>query len=756
MTFKNKTFKDIVLAVFIGFCILCFFFKKPLFSPSDYIFSKSGDGVKNYYTFAYFAENDRDFHFSGMNYPYGEFSLYTDNHPILAEFVSFIHRHVVDLSDHTTGIINILSLLSFLLTIWIFVLIFKEFNIQGIWAIIGSVLITFLTPQTIRLISHYSLSYSFMFPLVWLLLIRISKQRRVLLNTLILSVFLLFASMIHTYHLFMSLCFMSAYILVLVIRKRRFKAPSPQILLALMFSGLSFFLFTNIYDAIDDRPQSPFGLSSYTITTGGTFLPYNSSLSRFISETTGQEHTKPESHGYIGMASIIILLTIIFQLIRSLLRKRERKPKVTSDILNYVFAAVIVWIFGTNFLNEITNNLLYDILPPLKQFRSLGRISWVFYYVITFYCIYWMHTYWKSSNKKTIPVISVSLLLLFWMIDIYFSVFSVSSRINKGNDLFACYNNPLAILADKHNIQSQDYQAILTLPYYHVGSEKIQMERGKHSMSFAFGLSYCTGLPLINSMMSRSSISQSLSQLQLIKNQNIIKERLVDMDDRDILLLKGTEELLSYEQELINKGKLIASQNKFALYSLPVSAFMNSGMADTTRNSTTDIELDAKPASVSNSTDSNLEYHHFDTDKSTIFLAGGGSKSSAKNENTPFLSHVIEAPNPDAKINLSFWMYVDPEIQGMPLIDYKIIEKNKTIFEYRLKYFRDPLTFGKWIYFTFDLERGKNNRTFEWYSNTSMTIDELLIRSTDNDVWYQDPMSGLLFKNNLPVDQFPE
>jgi len=43
------------------------------------------DGAKNYYTVAYHIEHDSSYTwFNGMNYPYGEHAVYTDNQPLVS------------------------------------------------------------------------------------------------------------------------------------------------------------------------------------------------------------------------------------------------------------------------------------------------------------------------------------------------------------------------------------------------------------------------------------------------------------------------------------------------------------------------------------------------------------------------------------------------------------------------------------------------------------------------------------------------
>ncbi|MDP5172697.1 MAG: hypothetical protein NWR72_20810, partial [Bacteroidia bacterium] len=72
------------------------------------------DGWKNYFTPLWYIQYDSGFHFSGMNYPYGEHVLFTDNQPLFSWILGWINQHLVDIHTYTIGILNSLELLSIL------------------------------------------------------------------------------------------------------------------------------------------------------------------------------------------------------------------------------------------------------------------------------------------------------------------------------------------------------------------------------------------------------------------------------------------------------------------------------------------------------------------------------------------------------------------------------------------------------------------------------------------------------------------
>ena len=684
-----------------------------------------------------------------MNYPFGEFSIYTDNHPILAETLAFVHRHIYDLTGKPVAILNVLCLLAYLFTIIVFLLIFREYKIVGIWAIVGSLLITFLTPQTNRLMAHYSLSYSFMFPIVWLLVLKILNSDRKWIFALLLCATMLVESLIHTYHLFIALVFLGGFTMLHAISYKFRSKSIPYLLAVLVVSAISFLVFTKVYDNIPDRPQFPFGISTYTTSIAGTFLPYKTVLADYIKEHTSQYNSKAESHGYLGLATILILIFSLCYQLRNRIRKKEIIG-IPKSLQIAVIAAMLAWLFGTNWINEYSDDFLYKILPPLRQFRGLGRLGWIFYYVITFYCVYFLHQYYQASKNKSILKVCFLALALVWSVDVYFSMNGVAKRMDHRNKQLGSARNKVYNAYLKNGLDKIDFQAMLSLPFCHIGNEKIAIERGAFTMSYGMGLSYCSGLPMINSMMSRTSISQGLNQIQLLNSKELLKPLINEFDERDILILLGPEKPSNDEKRLIEKAQLLGQGNDFSFYRIRKEDFITAPVLDTLEY--TKMFKNGKELLVTQKNDPFLMYEHFDENVNEVSFIGAGSGNVLSVENNLIFNYELQPNTSRTNIHLSFWMYVDPNTMGLPVLQYSVIEKEKTIFETELKYLKRPTSYNSWLYFEFLLEVGKNTRNFQLSSNRlDLQIDEMLIRSETNHVKYYDKESNLLLYDNVPI-----
>ena len=76
---------SLILNIFITVVFVYIFYSPILISPNHHQFSDKGDAIKNYYTYAYYINNNSDaINFEGLNYPYGEHFLYTDGTPGLS------------------------------------------------------------------------------------------------------------------------------------------------------------------------------------------------------------------------------------------------------------------------------------------------------------------------------------------------------------------------------------------------------------------------------------------------------------------------------------------------------------------------------------------------------------------------------------------------------------------------------------------------------------------------------------------------
>src|SRR4030095_7969930 len=188
------------------------YFPKVFHCPACYLFEDEGDGLKNYYTLVYYVQHDKGWYFSGMNYPYGENIIYTDNQPILALILQWVDHHIVNMDRHVVGTLNMLLLFSIYFAVLIIYTLLRRWNVGKWWSLSSSLCIIFLSPQLWRLHGHYGLAYVCFLPLLYLLLdILIRQEKRRWLTALLTVVLIMVMSLTHMYFLLISLVILFSF-----------------------------------------------------------------------------------------------------------------------------------------------------------------------------------------------------------------------------------------------------------------------------------------------------------------------------------------------------------------------------------------------------------------------------------------------------------------------------------------------------------------------------------------------------------------
>ena len=128
---KMKKNIEISSLIILAALVIMSFYGKIIISPNDYFFSNSGDGIKNYFTYAHHIKSDTTYlNFEGMNYPYGEHFLYVDCHPLLTNTFKLIAQYIPFFETHSIGILNSIMILSIFLTFIVCYYLLLEFKLN--------------------------------------------------------------------------------------------------------------------------------------------------------------------------------------------------------------------------------------------------------------------------------------------------------------------------------------------------------------------------------------------------------------------------------------------------------------------------------------------------------------------------------------------------------------------------------------------------------------------------------------------------
>lgn len=576
----KSRFTGFVLVTVLSLFVLSLFYGKVILSLNSTFFSTEGDGIQSYFNTYYQAKYESSLMYShSMNYPYGEVAFYTLSQPLLAGSIKFISRNFVDISGYTVGILNFLMLFSVLLAAIFLYLIFIETGLPALLAIFPSVGIAFLSPQIDRFGGHFTLAYVCAIPLLLYLMLLFHKHMKIIYS--ILTGIVLFVLM--TGHLYFA-GFFSVIIIfywwfkVSDLRKGGFK---PYLNMALNFALqlaiplIIYFLITGYYAHLSpDRPSKPFGFLLYKASPESVFLPLWVDYGKVLYKMRDFSYVQWEGISYVGLTAVIgffiMLATIIHRMIR---RNWHAAFRVTDhDFLNITFwasFAALLYSFGVPFVFGL--DFLVDYIGPLQQMRALGRFAWLFYFTVNIVVFYRLWQWQQKGDKKLLRSFILLLGIIMLFTDVFFYL---KTRQNSLVNHFSSWIDVKNTEPDNQWVKQIDphqYQAIIPLPFYHMGSDNYNMDVRCKMLTNSLFVSMKTGLPVTAIYLSRASVKQSIKDIAIVMEPYRELEIIHDFPNHKPFLVVAVKcnEYTAEEMKLLHKGTKIDSNAFLDLYRLP-------------------------------------------------------------------------------------------------------------------------------------------------------------------------------------------
>jgi len=558
-----KTYsKGLALSIFLS-CIGLLYWYGPNINHPGIRFNESGDGLKNYYTVEYHVLYDSTaWHFQGMNYPYGDNVVFTDDQPIIANFLRFLQQHqIIDLKGRVITLMNLFMLSGIAVCAFFLCLVFFEFSVPWWYAAICAAAISFLSPQLPRFNGHYALAYSFYIPLIWFLWIRYFK-RPALWVSFSIAIIIILASFVHLYYLPIALLFGGLAWIFYYFRYR----PNPSSLvlnafIQLILPLLIVKLWLGLTDHITDRPSHPYGFTDYRAFYEGVFLPVGMQIGNFISLHIKQiRPLKFENYSYVGLAADLFMFVVLFRFFKQMFTWKWKNVLPTNNrLLNLFFVAGFIVLLISLGIPFLIHPQWLDYMGPLQQFRSFGRFAWVFFYVLNVCAFVWYFNLWQAKRTKPLAILYI-LIPLFLIVydDFQFPRLPVP-------DIQAVANKKTIL----PKINPASFQAILPLPYFFYGGEGVGFDDSCDNVEAAEELSLKTGLPLIASNMSRTSTSEALKNVAFARDDSMPLKVLADYKNRKPILITTTENcsLTPREKHWISMGSFLSGSGTTKYYS---------------------------------------------------------------------------------------------------------------------------------------------------------------------------------------------
>ncbi len=780
---KNKIF-GFLLTILLSIVILFIFFGELVKSSNSRYFGMSGDGFRSYYNAIYHVKYDETYsHFQGMNYPYGEHVMFADTQPALSFSMKFISDNIVDISDNVVGVINSFMILSIIIGAVFLYLVLGELGINRYYSSLVAIGLVFLSPQLARFAGHYSLSFLFIIPVILYLLIRFYKQPSYK-KSLIICIYLLFIGSFHLYNYTFVISVLIFFWIIQLFtvkgyRKIKFFSINVLIQVVMPFVILNLFLF--LTDNITDRTDYPWGFLAYKSSWEGIFLNKAQLSWPWFKELINFSQVEWEGYSYIGHVAsfgyiflfailafvpffhsvnttLFILVLIVGIIVHIILKRKRRIFSITDNkILN-----ILTWAGFFTLLISFAWPFIFQpkIIPyigPLKQFRGIGRFAWIFFYTINITIFYVIYNLKIRRKYVKIGIMALSLFILYF--DAYSNFKYIPGHLNNRNKYLEDKANVTEVNNWVKKIEVDKYQAIIPVPYFHVGSENLWLDSKCNVAGYAYIVSIKTSLPTTAVVLGRTSISQTIKNVKMFMEPYRKLDILDDFPNRKpfLIVLPECNQINQNEARILDVSKFICKTQDFSLYELP---FYQLEILSDSLYSDIESEISFKTLTefdglLTVDTVKNF-YYKPDTDEVDFngYVGKGLIKGNIKEFNTIFEDTFPNFKHSEEYV-ISFWvgnsskdLFLRSNMEitfcdstdNIYRVDYsglnrqtKIIDGDWALIEYNYtkKNKFDRVKFTIW---NTELKRGE------------LLIDELLVRPVSNNIYRIIP--GKLVKNN--------
>ncbi|MDX2246902.1 MAG: hypothetical protein SF052_09020 [Bacteroidia bacterium] len=744
----------------LGYLILDKAFRGILRNPNNFLLGQSQDGLKNYFTPAWYLKYDTGLRFSGMNYPFGEHVLYTDNQPLISWLLNLWDNHVFPIADYAVGIMNGLILGAIVGCMYFLYKILRHFLMPAVYAIPVAIIIACLSPQVHRFAGHYALAYTVYIPMLWWLLIRATAGPRPGWGFAGVILAISLSGWVHAYYLLMGVLFATAYMAVFSFSQRKIRS---QLTPALLKTGMSLVLPLLIFqtlmaltDSVTDRPDNPSGFFYYRAYWESVFLPVQGPLWDGWHGFFPGPRPQVEGFSYVGMLATVIGVMTIFRTIRYGWKFRYNRmlwPALPGDLAVAFWAGFLILLFSMALPFRWNLEWLLDILTPLRQFRSLGRFAWVFFYTFTVYAAVYLYLIFRRFSQKGLRVSAIWMVviaLFFWLWEaaLHIKIHADVALHTKGDNVLANAEPDFGKWLADAGLKPGDFQAVLPIPSFNTGSEKfVPYPPSDATTARVYKLAFDLGLPLACGSMSRTSISESQKLIQLFSGDYIEKTILADYPNRKPLLIlcESGIKLSPGEEWLMKKAVRITPEDRFALYRLELDSLATHWKAAESRFAREkDILLFAEGNLFRSRKESPVYFNGYDSGGDTAF----GVSTIKGSESDPLGLFNDTIPYAE-KMHVSLWMKIDPKQSGFPGFFYREYDSLGNQIDYQ----EIATMFGQTIYkdwmmveYTFQLKAAGNRAEF-WLKDRFPEAESFLIRPVDTDVFMEIPGKTLMYNN---------
>lgn len=627
-----------------------------------------GDGYKTYHAYLYHVLHDSTYHhFEGMNYPYGEHAIPGDTEPTLSNGVKWLSGMGLPLKSQALGILNFSMLVSLLLCSLFLYLIFKQLKLPFWYAIGAALALTFLAPQLHRMGAHYGLARPEVIPMIFYGLLRMEVTKSYWYSIGI-GLVTLFYSGIHFYFFALIAFTITAYLFFRLLILGNWKAWPTYLMHYLFQIGgpLLFFYFWMMHaDPVTDRTAAPWGFFYYRAFPAGLLTsPFEPHWQWLSEKWLHLRALDLEARSYLGLVAVAGLPAMLIWWLWNKF-KAGKETLLSAEKAHHRFLlfqllsglAILVFAFGVPFIIPGLESLV-DWTGPIRQFRSIGRFAWVIYYAANIAVISWL--YHRLHHYAYLLLLPLAIL--------FFEAYHYNEKIDLRLDHIEEYE-PGRRFTDIPGLGLEQYQAILPIPYFNLGSDQFWWDVSGFIGQKTMTMSVQTGLPLTAAMLTRTSRRQTLNQLQLVTEPYRQPELLNDLPG-DAPFLMAWDTIRSKDHHgrfdhLREGARLIYRDRELELFSLPIASFQDriDSRERAIRSQLALADSVLFPSGDFWQTDSlsTIVYESFDAMEREKTYLGTGAFSAPMAERNVVFDGLLPSTD-SSEYLLSIWMFIDRDL----------------------------------------------------------------------------------------------
>ncbi|MCB9314675.1 MAG: hypothetical protein H6569_00915 [Lewinellaceae bacterium] len=731
---------------------------------NKYFLGGSPDGFKNYMTSMWHVRYDSSaVHYEGMNYPFGEHVLFTDNQPILSAVLQWWTHNISDITGTQAGILNHFLVFSLIFGCGVIFLLLRKLHIPVWYAGLVALGMVFLTPQYNRFDGHFALSYPWVIPLLLLLLCNYEERHSRRYQSLQIGILLFVVAQLHFYYFGMAALFLGLYMVYQLLREPslrnlRVRLSHLTVMVVIPFALLN--IWVHWADYASDRPSNPYGFTYYIGQWEGVFLPYESfPLFQWIdTHIIPIRRVNEETKAYAGIVAFLFTLWLLVSRFRMFGKNWDSAAyhRVHKRYLQGIFvAALVLLLFACGFPFAISGmEWMVDYMGPLRQFRGLGRFTWTYYYVINVLAFYafWNWSAWFEGFKGGRAtwfrwVIALApVLILCWEAYTFQRLRPLHLTPNMGK-------REVAAPTPDHWLNKVDfsaYQALLPLPYYHIGSENLWWDLNYEHFIRTQTTALQTGVPDMGVYLSRTSCAQTVISAQFLLEPCVTPAMLQELpDNRPIAVLvhpPSWEDVRRRYAHLIEPATLVYDSPEMKIFSLnpeDVRTYVQN------RNAAVEQERLARASQpegqwqLSVQTGLPFMYQSYDSLQSTPRKFQGNGAFSGNMGDTTTL---WRGPLPKGRYVVNFWMYASQDLgmnHDLMLVENDIAQGHQIHFKHEGMRFYMKSIVNNWGLFELPFEvYGDNSRVhiflFKKGTDQVFYLDEVLLKPQDTDAYRRE------------------